>query len=119
MRFHQQTPSATPSAAVTPEMDRLHQSHIIIANIQPQIDCGRFPINRIAGDTVTVTADIFRDGHDLLTAVLKHRPWGEPAWTEVPLKCINPGLDLWTGQFRAERVTTYQYTIEAWTDVFG
>ena len=100
-------------------MARLHKQRIIIANIKPQIDCGRYPIKRIAGDTVTITADIFRDGHDPLTAVLKYRTQDEPAWTEVPLKCVNPGLDLWTGEFRVERVTTYHYTIEAWTDVFG
>src|SRR6516165_10347335 len=66
MRFHQQTPSASPSAATTPEMARLHKQRIIIANIKPQIDCGRYSVKCVAGDTVTVTADIFRDGHDLL-----------------------------------------------------
>ena len=43
-------------------------SSILIEDIQPQVDCGRYPIKREVGDAVEVTADIFRDGHDLLAA---------------------------------------------------
>ena len=43
---------------------------VVIENVRPQIDCGRFPIKRIIGDRVTVTADIFVDGHDILYAML-------------------------------------------------
>ncbi len=102
----------------TPEMQRLHRSRIVIEHVAPQLDCGRFPIKREAGDVLEVHADIFRDGHDLLAAVLKYRPWNAPGWTESPMTCLNPGLDHWAGKFPLEQVTTYLYTIEAWTDVF-
>ena len=47
---------------------------VVIENVQPQVDCGRFPIKRVVGDRVKVTADIFADGHDILHAVLRHKP---------------------------------------------
>ena len=37
----------------------------------PSVDGGRYPAKRCAGDTVRVEADVFRDGHDLLRAVVR------------------------------------------------
>ena len=54
---------------------------VVIERVQPEIDAGRFPIKRVIGETVTVSADIFADGHDLLAGVLKYRhvPAGPPS----------------------------------------
>ncbi len=101
-----------------PEMSRLHQSRIVIEHLTPQLEGGRYPIKRAVGEELEVRADVFRDGHDVLTVVLKHRPSDERLWTETPMSCVNPGLDHWAGRFRLERAATYLYTIEAWTDVF-
>ena len=37
------------------------------------IDCGRFPAKRVAGDAVEVSADIWRDGHEILRADIRCR----------------------------------------------
>ncbi|MBV8479515.1 MAG: DUF3416 domain-containing protein, partial [Actinobacteria bacterium] len=42
----------------------------MILEVQPQVDCGRFPVKRIAGERVDVAARIFRDGHDVLGAAV-------------------------------------------------
>src|SRR5262249_3681121 len=47
---------------------------VVVERIEPQIDRGRFPIKRPVGETVDVSATIFADGHDMLTAVLRDRP---------------------------------------------
>ena len=39
----------------------------------PSVDGGRYAAKRCIGDTVTVSADIFRDGHDKLRAVVRFR----------------------------------------------
>ncbi len=44
-----------------------HSRRVVIENVEPQVDCGRFPIKRTIGDRVLVSADIFADGHDVLT----------------------------------------------------
>src|SRR5689334_14744794 len=80
-----------------------HQ-RVIIERVEPELDAGRFAIKRTPGEQVTVTADVFADGHDLLAGVVKYRPVSraapmssaaepgtdrppEPAaaWSEVPL----------------------------------
>ncbi|MEF8716043.1 MAG: maltotransferase domain-containing protein, partial [Accumulibacter sp.] len=39
---------------------------VIIEAVEPQVDGGRFPIKRVVGEKVAVTADIYKEGHDKL-----------------------------------------------------
>ena len=48
-------------------------SRIRIAYPSPTIDCGRWPVKRTVADAVHVSADIFRDGHEVLRAVVRWR----------------------------------------------
>ena len=48
-------------------------TRIVIQLPEPAIDDGRYPAKRCIGDTVTVAADVFRDGHDILRTVVKYR----------------------------------------------
>jgi starch synthase (maltosyl-transferring) len=117
---------------------------VVIERVQPEIDAGRFPIKRVIGEIVTVSADIFADGHDLLAGVLKHRhvparwpsdgsaphdPVRGPAsasasaaadraaWTEVPLVSLDN--DRWAAAFTVTELGEYEYTLEAWIDRFS
>jgi starch synthase (maltosyl-transferring) len=89
---------------------------VVIENVQPEVDCGRFPIKRTVGERVVVTADIFADGHDLLYAVLRHRPEAQPDWQEVPMNPL-PN-DQWQGEFNVPLQGRHLYTLQAWTDRF-
>ena len=93
------------------------ETRIVIEHVTPQIDCGRHPIKRVVNDTVYVQADIFRDGHDQVAAIVKYRLKGSGEWQEWPLTFINN--DRWGGSFTVREVGRYEYTIEAWTDLFG
>ena len=44
-----------------------------IEDVYPLIDGGRFPVKRIVGERVEVWADIYRDGHDVVSAALVWR----------------------------------------------
>ncbi|MGB3681509.1 MAG: alpha-1,4-glucan--maltose-1-phosphate maltosyltransferase [Rubrobacteraceae bacterium] len=92
---------------------------VIIEGVSPELDCGRYPVKREVGDLLEVRADIFRDGHDVIAAVVKHREKGKRKWTETPMEAVNPGLDLWAAAFDLPENTSYEYTIEAWTDEYG
>ncbi|HEX6461270.1 MAG TPA: alpha-1,4-glucan--maltose-1-phosphate maltosyltransferase [Thermoleophilaceae bacterium] len=87
----------------------------------PAVDGGRYPAKRVVGDTVTVSADIFRDGHDIIRAVARYRGPGERRWREAPLAPIDRHLDgvRWEGAFQVDRQGGWQFTIEAWTDRFA
>ncbi|HOE68649.1 MAG TPA: alpha-1,4-glucan--maltose-1-phosphate maltosyltransferase [Candidatus Omnitrophota bacterium] len=87
---------------------------IIIENVQPSVDGGRYPVKCVAGDLVKVEADIFKDGHDVIAACVQYRKKSEKAWKEAPM--VFAENDRWRGEFRAEENTRYLYRIVAWMD---
>ena len=89
----------------------------VIENLQPLIDGGRYPIKRVVGEDVTVEADIFKDGHDIVAASLKWRVVGQSLWHETAMKHVDN--DRWRGVFSLYENATYEYTVEAWTDTFA
>jgi starch synthase (maltosyl-transferring) len=96
-------------------------SRFVIQYPEPSVDAGRYPVKRCVGDRVQVGADIFRDGHDLVRAVVKSRVCGARKWRESELHRVDAHLDgvRWAGSFVVDEVGSWQYTIEAWTDRFG
>ncbi|MBV8066177.1 MAG: alpha-1,4-glucan--maltose-1-phosphate maltosyltransferase [Actinobacteria bacterium] len=86
----------------------------MILDVQPQVDCGRFPVKRIAGERVDVAARIFRDGHDVLGAAVRYKGPGGGRWQESPLEPV--GNDHWSGSFTVDRPGTWSFRIEAWAD---
>jgi starch synthase (maltosyl-transferring) len=90
---------------------------VVIEGVQPEIDGGRFPIKRTVGEGVQVRADIYADGHDVLRAMLLHRRADENGWREQEMRLINN--DRWAGEFRAEVLGTYVYTVVGWVDGWG
>ncbi|MFL6500425.1 MAG: alpha-1,4-glucan--maltose-1-phosphate maltosyltransferase [Candidatus Udaeobacter sp.] len=89
---------------------------VVIDNVQPLIDCGRSPIKRIVGEDLAVEADIFKDGHDVVAAVLKWRVVGKRAWRETPMIFVDN--DRWRGVCPLYDQAIHEYTVEAWTDTF-
>jgi starch synthase (maltosyl-transferring) len=89
---------------------------VIIEAIDPCIDAGRYPVKRVIGQELPVSADIFKDGHDVLTAVLKWRVLGSAVWLEIPM--IPGDNDRWSAVCHFTQNATYEFTIEAWGDEF-
>ena len=83
---------------------------MVIEHVQPEIDGGYFPIKRIIGEKVKVTADIFTDGHDQISAALLFRKQGKEKWQVSPMSLV--GNDRWSGEFTVEEIGIYEYTIE-------
>jgi starch synthase (maltosyl-transferring) len=92
------------------------RKRVVIENLKPEIDSGRFPIKRVIGEKVVVTADIFPDGHDTVSAKVLYRRERDHEWREVPMRLIEN--DRWKGEFVVEEVGIYLYTVEGWIDHF-
>ena len=92
------------------------RQRVVIENVQPEIDAGRFPIKRVIGQTVEVEADAFTDGHDALVCVLRCRHASETDWREVSM--VSLGNDRWRASFPIIELGQYFYTITAWVDHF-
>ncbi len=89
----------------------------VVENVQPVVDCGRFPIKRTPGEQVLVTADVFADGHDVVRAVLLWRLRDAAAWQVVPMQAL--GNDRWQASFDIETLAPYEYAVRGWVDAFG
>src|SRR5919112_5762107 len=107
-----QTRPAASSTALDPQLQR----RVIVENVAPQVDCGRFPIKRVVGEAVSVTADVHADGHDVLAAAVMYRRVGDVAWRETPMQHV--GNDRWEGTFAVDELGRYEYTVEGWIDRF-
>jgi starch synthase (maltosyl-transferring) len=105
------------------EIDQLTEPppRIAIEELSPDVDAGRFPAKRCVGDTVEIAATIFRDGHDIIRAVVLLAPPGSDHWTEVEMRKLPPdqGADRWSAPVEIDRLGRWRWTIEAWTDAFA
>jgi starch synthase (maltosyl-transferring) len=112
--------SASPVAASAPIGRDEPPRRIVIQYPRPAVDEGRYPVKRCVGDVVAVSADVFRDGHELIRAVVRYRaPDGTTG--ERPLQRVDAHLGgvRWAGHFTVDSPGRWEYTIEAWTDQFG
>ena len=106
----------TAQPPASPGDRRVGQARVTIESVMPEIDGGRFPAKRVTGETVTVEADVFADGHDSLAAVLLHRREGSEAWVEVPMAAL--ANDRWRAEFTVTELGRYSFTVEGWVDDF-
>jgi starch synthase (maltosyl-transferring) len=90
---------------------------IQIQHVQPEVDCGRFPVKACLGDTVTVSATIFRDGHDKLEGVVRFRPAGTRRWREAPLE--PRGNDYFEAAIAPDALGPWEFRIQAWVDPYA
>jgi len=89
---------------------------VVIESVAPAVDGGRYPVKREVGAVLEVSADIFKDGHDVLVAYLRYRRDGDRAWRESPMHHVDN--DRWAGTFTLAATGRYRYTIEALTETF-
>jgi starch synthase (maltosyl-transferring) len=93
---------------------------IVIDDIRPRTPTGTYPAKAVVGEAVLVSADIFKDGHDILAARVCWQPTapaaggGAPTWSVAPMWHL--GNDRWEGTIEPWVVGLDDLVIEAWTD---
>ena len=88
----------------------------VIENIRPLVDGGRYPVKRVVGERLVIEADVFKEGHDVLSAVLKWRKLGDAAWREVSM--VASWDDRWSAECVFDEPGAHEFTIEAWGNVW-
>jgi starch synthase (maltosyl-transferring) len=86
---------------------------IVIDEPRPRTPGGH-PAKAVIGETVRISADIYRDGHDILAARVHWRPTGESKWREAPMEHL--GNDRWEAVVEPASLGLHEYALEAWTD---
>jgi starch synthase (maltosyl-transferring) len=98
-----------------PEQAADGRRRVVIERVSPEIDCSRFAIKRVVGETVVVEADVFADGHDQVACQIVY--WqGRKEFQSCLMKPL--ANDRWRGEFAVTKPGRYQYTIEGWIDHF-
>src|SRR5262249_5532947 len=69
------------------------RSPLVIDRVTPQVSGGPFAVKRVIGRPITVEADVFAEGHDLLAAELLWRAVDEKDWQRV--RMVELGNDRW------------------------
>jgi starch synthase (maltosyl-transferring) len=89
-------------------------TRIVIDNITPRVEGGPFAAKRIVGETVTVEADIFVDGHDVLCAELLWKAADATSWARTPMTPM--ANDRWRAVMTPHRIGRWEFSVEAWID---
>jgi starch synthase (maltosyl-transferring) len=92
-------------------------SRVVVENIGPAVDGGRYPAKRVVGERIMVDADVVTDGHEMLAVELVWRAADETDWRRTPMQLL--ANDHWQAAFLPDRVGRYEFTIEAWWDRYG
>ena len=109
-----------PTPKTAPDPTSQPPRRIVIQYPAPAVDGGRYPAKRCVGDRVAVSADVFRDGHDVIRTIVRWTaPDGRTEEAELHRIDAHLGGVRWAGEFTVDQPGRWQYTIEAWTDVFG
>ncbi|MFN2505195.1 MAG: alpha-1,4-glucan--maltose-1-phosphate maltosyltransferase [Acidimicrobiales bacterium] len=87
---------------------------IVIDDVRPRTLTGHYPAKAVIGESVRLSADVFRDGHDLLTARCRWRPLGDRKWRDAPMTLL--GNDRWEAVVEPSTLGLHEFLVEAWTD---
>lgn len=96
--------------------EKLKNQRVVIENLAPIVDGGKFPVKRAVGEEVNVSADIFVEGHDSIKSLLLYRLEKGEDYFSVPMEHM--GNDRWQGSFFVSEKCPYFFTLEAWVDPF-
>jgi starch synthase (maltosyl-transferring) len=99
-------------------LPKIRPSNVIVEIVGPVVDGGRFPAKASLGEVVTVTADVFASGHEVVNAALRWRcvlsSKGGALWQEVPMVLVDN--DRYAASFVPDRLGSWQFDIIGWAD---
>lgn len=96
------------------ELIAIGRNRVIVADVQPAVDGGMYPVKRVEGEWLSVEADVFTDGHDRVTAQLLYRKTGERKWQETRMHDI--GNDRWAAGFTLSETGAWEFTVRGFVD---
>lgn len=92
-------------------------NRIVIEEVRPSVDDGRFAAKHILGEIVEVSADVFMDTQDKLAVDLLWRANDSDIWETTHMAPV--GDDRWVGRLPLQEIGLYEFVIESWHDQFG
>ena len=94
-----------------------NEARIVIEDVQPRLESGRFAAKAIRHRTSRIHARIFSDGHDKLGAEVAWREGKGQPWQKTPLLTL--GNDHWEAQITPTQVGRTEFIVLAWIDSYA
>jgi starch synthase (maltosyl-transferring) len=92
---------------------------IAICDVQPVVDCGRYPAKAVTGESFEVSATVFREGHeDPGAGAVLTSPDGQRR-PLVPMHQTVPGTDRYAATVTVTCEGRWRFHVEAWGDPIG
>lgn len=92
------------------------RQRVIISNVKPQVELGKFAAKTVHNEPIEISADIFSDGHDEIDASVLVKHESDKAWTELSMKHVLN--DRWTATLEPDKLGLYTFRVQAWIDHF-
>lgn len=89
---------------------------VVIANLKPQVEGGKYPVKRVVGERLEISADVFKDGHDVKTVLLMGKKVGEARWQLRKMSELDN--DRWSTSVGLREEGTYLFRVRAFSDPF-
>ena len=90
---------------------------IPILDIEPSVDCGRYPAKAVEGETFQVNATVFREGHGIIGVGAMLHPPGGGDTPLVRMYELTPGTDRYGADVTVGAETgLWRFHVEAWAD---
>jgi starch synthase (maltosyl-transferring) len=97
--------------------DGLSPARVVIDDVEPSVDGGRFAVKAIDGDALAISANVFADGHDAVAASVWLRRPNDDEWREVEMTAL--GNDRYRALVRFEGLGRHEFVITGWIDHYA
>ncbi|WP_256546942.1 maltotransferase domain-containing protein, partial [Pseudomonas sp. AU11447] len=94
-----------------------NEARIVIEEVAPRLEGGRFAAKAIAHQASRIHARIFADGHDKLAAEVAWREGKGQPWQKTPLQHL--GNDHWEADITPTRIGRTEFIVLAWIDSYA
>jgi len=93
---------------------------IAVVDVRPVVSGGAYPSRAVTGETLTVEATVFREGHDAVACnVAVQRPEGA-AGPFLRMQPVGPERpDVWQAPLTVDAEGAWSFTVEGWSDPLG
>ncbi|HYC00534.1 MAG TPA: alpha-1,4-glucan--maltose-1-phosphate maltosyltransferase [Candidatus Limnocylindrales bacterium] len=103
-----------PASSPTIEEAR---KRVLVEDIRPRVDCGRYPAKRVLGDEARIEADLVADSHDVLGGRVLYRHCSSHDWLEAGLRpLVN---DRFFATFELDELGRWEFLVEGWIDALA
>jgi len=96
---------------------------IAVTAVRPTVSCAQYPSRAVTGQTVHVSATVFREGHDAVAADVVVRAPDGTSQPFLRMQPGTPGTDRWSAPVTfpddLSAQGTWSFSIEAWSDPLG